>query len=447
MMTPSLPLELSAQLFASVALRTGAATSFVVDQTLAVVKPESGGAGTIITVDEAAETLGHDFPEETIRAFLKNLAEGRLGGHRYDLANGLYATGNGGKPVFFDTSVLIERQDPVAAELKTSRPPTLRKPVALTRAGVFLENFPRIPADAFNEAVYRAIGQKQAGEGDLLWIHAERGELRGQAVTAAVIVSYHPPESASARDYRTAPQRFPLIPLEFHRDFWNISLRHVIGAREVRERVLSVLERTSWPLRSHRPDAPSKPRPSRSLRPVAQPAPPPSPPKPAPPPVPAPPRREIPPPPPPKPKALPEAMVRGILADLFSQAEKDLLLKGRPGIIAITQAGISVASLPQIPETFFRRAVRYCLGMCDPREGDRIAFTAGTGFSRNGRIRDCLFVTPQIPRSRSGGDYPKVWMEYRSGRWTILTDKAFGKGSEELRDVVTKLPWNLSRGE
>jgi hypothetical protein len=137
-------------------------------------------------------------------------------------------------------------------------------------------------------------------------------------------------------------------------------------------------------------------------------------------------------------------MIRGIVADLFYQAEKDSLLRGRPGIIAITQAGIAVASLPQIPEVFFRRAVRYCLGLRDPREGDRVAFTGGTGFSRKGRLRDCLFVTPEIPRSRSGADYPKVWMEYRSGRWTVLAGKSFGQGSEDLRNTVRGLPWNLA---
>ncbi|HSA58498.1 MAG TPA: hypothetical protein VLJ37_02280 [bacterium] len=433
---PSLPLELSAQLFASAALRAGAVSSFVFDATFAVLKPESAGAGTIIPTEEAAETLRHDFPMETVQAFLRDLAEGRLDGHRYDIANGLYATGNGGRPVFFDTSILLARQDPLASELKAERPAPMRKPVALTCAGVYLDNLPRIPADAFGEAVYRALGQKPARNGDLLWLHADRGELRGSTVTAAMTVSYDPPREASAKDYRTAPLRFPLVPLEMRHDLWEISPRHVIGSRAVRERVLDVLATTSWPLKSPRPEAHGKPRPPRAPRPAVPPAPPP---------VPAPPKREIapPPPPPPKPRALPESQVPGIVADLFSQADKELVLKGRPGIIAITQPGISVASLIRIPEDFFRRAVRYCLGMRDPREGDRIAFTAGTCFSRGGRIRDCLFVTPQIPRSRSGGDYPKLWMEYRSGRWTILANKAFGKGSEELRDAVARLPWNL----
>lgn len=429
-MTSPLPyfsFQLSASIFATVALRTEAAASCVVDSTFTIERPQSHGVGTILPPEEVEEVIRGDFPPETIETFLRELRAGRLNRHRYDLQDGGYRVDANGLPLLvLGKEEVLARQDPIHPDLRALRPPASRKDVFFTRAGIFLENLPRIDHSFFREAVFRALGNKpepKEGEEDLLWIHARGGELLGPCISAPLVIGVNPPSLPSTGSFRRAMPFFPIIPMEFRLGLWEIQPRRVIAVPKTTERVLSILEKTSWPIRIFRGTDPKTGVEPRSRVRHKKPTPPPKPKKTAP--------------------FLPVVDEGPAVSEMLSDPLKEIVLKGRGGIVSITRAEVLVSSLNRIPKEAFDQAVSWCLGVRRPREGEPIILTAGVGFAFRGRIRDCLFVSSKVHPSRESDDFPKVRVEFRNEQWVLLPRKSSGRNWKGLMEAVLKTDWGL----
>jgi hypothetical protein len=478
--TNALSSQLLAQVLGTLTLRTGAVAAQTFGTEIAIEKPESAGAGTILHSVEVREALSWDLPDETIAAFLRSLTAGRLDNARYDLAQESLRTPKG--TLHFSRTELTARQNPLDPSL--TRPPVNRsgEAVPLTVAGAFLDKIVQIPATAFEEAAFRALGFREAESLDLLWLHAGEGELRRYDVTSPVVLCAQPPEGVSLRTYREFPMRFPLVCLQYERSQWRIQPRHVISRPDTRDRLMAVLKETTWDLqiapgpksrqdnlrqslvdliRQTEPPLPAEEDDSKAPGPrpvpygtghVAIPPPPPLPreslrmpkparPRPEPKPaaaLPVPESKKAVPPPPPAKKRPPA------VSEIFFRPHVELLRKGSPGIVAITEAEILVEHLDLIPKEYFDRAVRLCFGVRDPHPGDRVVLLAGESFSKKGRIRDCLFVAPEVPENRKSAAYPKITLEYRSGTWAILPKSLRGHGHADLfRAVTTLTDWGI----
>jgi hypothetical protein len=466
--TSALSTQLLAQILGTLTLRTGAAAAAAFGAEIAIEKPESCGAGTILHSSEVREALRWDFPEATAASFLRSLTAGVLNDFRYDLSQESLQTPLG--PLPCPRESLIRRQeavDPALALPRAERGDATD--VRLTIPGAFLENIARIPASAFHEAAFRALGLRDAETMDLLWLHAGDGELRRYDVTAPIVLGAQPPSEISLKTYREFPFRFPLVCLQFERSQWRVQPRHVIGRAETRDRLLALLNETSWGLQIGsarkevvrealvaiiRKSAPPPP-PEPALKESPAPPPPPQPePKPARAPKsvrakprlpdPAPKPKFLPPPPPPPLPPPPAPERPWAVAEIFFRPQAELIRRGFPGMIAITEAEIPVEALSLVPKDYFDKAAHWCLGVRTPREGDRVLLTSGEMFSKKGKIRDCVFVTPEIPESRKSPSYPKVGLEYRSGRWVVLPKSPRGQGHQDLLRAVTAVAdWGI----
>lgn len=257
-------------------------------------------------------------------------------------------------------------------------------------------------------------------------------------VTRPLQLTSKPPAVDRATVYGRGSMRFPVVTLEFDSGRWDMKEQYVYGSLSIREVVLSTLVGTRWPVRfvprakgeSRRPPPPQA---------IGQPPDPPQPAAPAPaiipkaPPV---PRDLV----APKPERYP-------VADFFFENDWGLLMPAHGRLVAITQPDVPLVLLSEIPLSIFQQAVRWALGR-NPREGDRLAFTAGPHFVHGGLIEECLILCPEIPKSRHGYSYPKVWMEYREGGWAVLTSENRGKGAAELANaVVGTAPWRIETGD